>query len=238
MRVICAPDSVYSIRLIVLVIVQAKVGPGNIQPNLGDPGLYALSILGPFFQALNGFVNFFIYIRPKYRQWRDYEPSCGRIWAFQQVYTCQSPPTDDPQKARIATDQVNKRLAGQSMKEIQRSTQSSDNPTTEEEEHPGFVPATLGKESFQFKSTEQDANSAIDEEMNLADDLSISEEGTERIPPNEEIKSPIPPRQRVRIIESFVAQQKSASSQDNNTSSQSEPEEPQTKVILSPHLPI
>lgn len=50
-----------------------------------DPGVYTLQLLAVIFGPLQGFLNFFVYIRPKVLRWRAVETEESLFWVVQQV---------------------------------------------------------------------------------------------------------------------------------------------------------
>jgi len=60
-----------------------------LEDNEGKPGYFSLQLLSWWFFPLQGFVNFIVYTRPRYLQWRQSSPDKSIFFAFRQAISLQ-----------------------------------------------------------------------------------------------------------------------------------------------------
>ena len=59
---------------------------GETRANLGRPGIFAYLLMHAFCFPLQGFINYLVYTRPRYRKSREMHPDRSSIYALSQVY--------------------------------------------------------------------------------------------------------------------------------------------------------
>ncbi|CAB9510056.1 expressed unknown protein [Seminavis robusta] len=126
--------------------------PQQIQEQKSQPFLYTLQVLSAFFGPLQGFLNFFVYIRPKVARWRTVEPDMSLVWIWRQILGGVEIPTSAAAaKRRRNKEQKDKQDALQGQQDTDHTSRMSfmDN----HHHHP--VPLTVTEEEKQEEEEER-----------------------------------------------------------------------------------
>ncbi|CAB9496464.1 expressed unknown protein [Seminavis robusta] len=124
---------------LIVVTISSALTDADMEEVKLTPGFYVLKVMFWICYPLQGFLNFFVFTRPKVKRWREVEPNKSCLWIFRQVVACKTPTTNRYTGSRISTKhsrQFKVPVEQSKQQQQQQPQQSSEQEEEEEEEKP------------------------------------------------------------------------------------------------------